>query len=93
MTKNQLTLLTLLSDGYSITAAAKDMGIPQGNASRMLQGMEAHHGLTLVLRRGPSVTPTEEMHMLAKHARKALANMRAIDEMVERIKRREEVEG
>lgn len=93
MTKQQLTLLTLLSDGHTLMSSAKAMGSSQTALTKLLQRMEAHHGLTLVLRRGPSVTPTEELHMLAKQARKILANMRTMEEMVERVKRREEAEG
>ena len=91
MTKNQLTLLTLLADGYSISAAAREMRITQPHASRMLSGMESHMGIRLVLRRGQSVTPTEELHAMAKYARKALANIRAVHELAERMKQREEV--
>lgn len=92
--KQQLTLIVLLSDGYTISAAARGMGIGQPSASRMLQAMEEHTGLKLVLRRsgrhGGGATPTEELHMLAKQARKMLANMRAMDELVERVKQHDE---
>ena len=91
MTKQQLILITLLADGYSISAAARDMRIAQSYASRMLKGLEDQMGIKLVTRRsgryGGGTEPTPELASLSRIARKILANMKAMADRVEEIKK------
>ena len=79
LSTRHLQLIVLLCEGYTLSAAAREMKTSQGHVSNMLAGLERAMGRELCKRNGKlPVRPTEALMAMEKPARKALALIREI---------------
>lgn len=74
----QLEALKAVFDSGSITRAAEKIGKSQSAVTRLIQELELEIGFSVLVRKGPKVTPTENGLNLYREAEHYLAGLAAI---------------
>jgi DNA-binding transcriptional LysR family regulator len=83
---NDLNLFVAVVANGGISAAARSLGAPKSKISRRVAALETQLGLRLVERTTRHFKVTEVGHDVYRHARAALSEAEAIDEMATRQK-------
>jgi DNA-binding transcriptional LysR family regulator len=79
MNIQQLRYLVAVSDFGSVSAAARSLGVTQPVISRSVRAFEVEHGVTVFVRRGRRLVPTEAGLAVVESAGEALAAIDTVE--------------
>ncbi|MFC3077674.1 LysR family transcriptional regulator [Phenylobacterium terrae] len=83
---NDLSFFVSVVSNGGFSAAARALGVPKSRISRRIAALEAQLGVRLVERSTRRFKVTEVGHDVFRHARAAIAEAEAIDEVVSRLR-------